>query len=154
MASLLMYVSNSQFKKIVIYTVINRCLERWRQMEKGAAQDEIVLIASLITDSMDVNFSKRLETVESREAWCATCVHGVTNSNTKLSDWTELSWKNPPAHAGDIKDTRSILGSGRSPGVWNGNPLQYSCLEIPWTEEARRLYSPRGHKGSDTTKAS
>ena len=30
----------------------------------------------------------------------------------------------------------SIPGSGRSPGVGNGNPLQYSCLgKIPWTEE-------------------
>ena len=34
--------------------------------------------------------------------------------------------KNLPANAGD---TGSILGSGRSPGVGNGNPLQYSCLE-------------------------
>ena len=25
----------------------------------------------------------------------------------------------------------SILGSGRSPGVGNGNPLQYPCLENP-----------------------
>ena len=25
----------------------------------------------------------------------------------------------------------SIPGSGRSPGGGNGNPLQYSCLEIP-----------------------
>ena len=25
----------------------------------------------------------------------------------------------------------SILGSGRSPGEGNGNPLQYSCLENP-----------------------
>ena len=25
-------------------------------------------------------------------------------------------------------DPDSILGSGRSPGEWNGNPLQYSCL--------------------------
>ena len=39
--------------------------------------------------------------------------------------------KNPPAHAGDAKDLGSILGSGRSPGVGNGNPLQYSCLENP-----------------------
>jgi len=30
-------------------------------------------------------------------------------------------------------------GSGRSPGEGNGNPLQYSCLEIPWTEEPGRL---------------
>ena len=37
--------------------------------------------------------------------------------------------KNPPANAGDIRDTGSIPGSGRSPGEGHGNPLQYSCLE-------------------------
>ena len=37
--------------------------------------------------------------------------------------------KNPPANAGDTGDAGSILGSGRSPGGENGNPLQYSCLE-------------------------
>ena len=36
--------------------------------------------------------------------------------------------KNLPANAGD---TGSIPGLGRSPGGGNGNPLQYSCLEIP-----------------------
>ena len=36
--------------------------------------------------------------------------------------------KNPPANAGDVG---SILGSGRSPGEGNGNPLQYSCLGNP-----------------------
>ena len=39
--------------------------------------------------------------------------------------------KNPPANAGDIRDTGSIPGSGRSPGGGEGNPLQYSCLENP-----------------------
>ena len=38
--------------------------------------------------------------------------------------------KNPPANAGDTRDSGSIPGSGRSPGEGNGNPLQYSCLEI------------------------
>ena len=37
--------------------------------------------------------------------------------------------KNLLANAGDAGDTGSILGSGRSPEVGNGNPLQYSCLE-------------------------
>ena len=36
--------------------------------------------------------------------------------------------KNLPANAGDAD---SILGSERSPGEGNGNPLQYSCLENP-----------------------
>ena len=37
--------------------------------------------------------------------------------------------KNLPANAGDIRDTGSIPGLGRSPGDRHGNPLQYSCLE-------------------------
>ena len=42
--------------------------------------------------------------------------------------------KNPPANAGDSGDTGLISGLRRSPRVGNGNPLQYSCLEIPWIE--------------------
>ena len=37
--------------------------------------------------------------------------------------------KNPPANAGDVRDSGLIPGSGRSPGGGHGNPLQYSCLE-------------------------
>ena len=37
--------------------------------------------------------------------------------------------KNPPPNVGDVRDSGSIPGLGRSPGVGNGNPLQYSCLE-------------------------
>ena len=37
--------------------------------------------------------------------------------------------KNPSVDAGDKGDTGSIPGSGGSPGVGNGSPLQYSCLE-------------------------
>ena len=37
--------------------------------------------------------------------------------------------KNLPANTGNARDMGSIPGSGRSPGVGNGNPLQYSCLE-------------------------
>ena len=39
--------------------------------------------------------------------------------------------KNLPANAGDAGEMGSIPGPGRSPGVENGNPLQYSCLEHP-----------------------
>ena len=37
--------------------------------------------------------------------------------------------KNPAPSAGDAGDMGLIPGPGRSPGVENGNPLQYSCLE-------------------------
>ena len=37
--------------------------------------------------------------------------------------------KNMPASTEDAKDAGSIPGSGRSLGVGNDNPLQYSCLE-------------------------
>ena len=35
------------------------------------------------------------------------------------------------ASAYNVGDPVSILGSGRSPGEGNGNPIQYSCLENP-----------------------
>ena len=37
----------------------------------------------------------------------------------------------PPANAGDARDVSLIPGTGRSPDVGNGNPLQYSCLGNP-----------------------
>ena len=39
--------------------------------------------------------------------------------------------KNLPANSGDLRETDSIPGSGRSPGGGHGNPLQCSCLEDP-----------------------
>ena len=49
-----------------------------------------------------------------------------------LKKWASpvaLVVKNLPFNSEDTRDTSSIPGSGRSPGVGNGNPLQYSCLE-------------------------
>ena len=37
--------------------------------------------------------------------------------------------KNLPVNEGDVRDTCSVSGSGRSPGGGHGN--QYSCLEYP-----------------------
>ena len=59
--------------------------------------------------------------------------------------------KNLPANAEDAKVTASIPGLGRSSGVGNGNPIQYSCLENAmdrgdWWDTV----SPCGRKESDT----
>ena len=45
----------------------------------------------------------------------------------RLTRW--LSDKTLPTHAGDPRDAGLIPGSGRCPGVGNGNPLQHFCLK-------------------------
>jgi len=55
---------------------------------------------------------------------------------------------NLSAIARDARDVGSIPGSGRFPGVGNGNLLQSSYLKIPLTDESR---SPWGHKESEMT---
>ena len=50
-----------------------------------------------IMDSMDVSLSELWELVMDREAWRAV-IHGVTKSRTRLSDWTELNWRDKKHH--------------------------------------------------------
>ena len=56
--------------------------------------------------------------------------------------------RNVPANEGDIRDTGSIPGSGRSAGGGHGNPFQENPME-------RSLvgYSAEGHKDLYTTEA-
>ena len=50
-------------------------------------------------------------------------------------------------------DLSSSLGSGRSPGEGNGNPLQYSCLENPMDGGTWQTTALGGHKGVDMTES-
>ena len=45
------------------------------------------------------------------------------------------------ASAYNAGDLGSVPGLGRSPGEGYGNPPQYSCLGIPWTEDPGGLQS-------------
>ena len=53
------------------------------------------------------------------------------NSGERVKVPGGLMVKNPLASAGDIRDVRSVPGSGRSPGEGYEDPLLYSCLENP-----------------------
>ena len=59
----------------------------WRWEENGITEGEM----DGVTDSMDMSLSKLQELVIDGEVWLA-AVHGVSKSQTWLSDWTELKW--------------------------------------------------------------
>ena len=71
-----------------------------------------------------------------------------------LKHWAFLTAqqiKNPPAMQETKGGTGSILGSGRSPGGGNGNPLQYSCLKNPMDIGIWQATVQRTAKESDKT---
>ena len=66
---------------------------------------------------------------------------------TGLPRWH--SNKEALANIGDTRDVGSLPGSGRSLGVGNGNPLQYSCLGNPIDRETRQAHGARvGHNSA------
>ena len=63
-------------------------------------------------------------------------VQSLSRVQLFATPWATNLSGNHPANAGDFRDTSLILRLGRSSGVGNGNPLQYSCLGNPmdWGE--------------------
>ena len=64
-----------------------------------------------------------------------------SNNLRNRASQVALVVKNPPAHAGDIRDEGSIPRSGGSLGGGHGNSLQYSCLENPHRQRNLAGYS-------------
>ena len=71
-----------------------------------------------IIDLMDMSLGKLWDLVMDREAWHA-AIHGVTNSQTRLSDWTELNWTDTHTH----KHTLTLIS-------FKGHLSSYHALSV------------------------
>ena len=109
----------------------------WGQEEKGMTEGEMAGWHHRL-NGHEFGWTLGVGDGQGGLASCSPC--GCKESDmTKQLNWTQLKLqslgfpdfsvvRNLPVNTGDTRDTNLIPGSGRSPRVGNGNPLQYSCL--------------------------
>ena len=86
----------------------------WRQEEKGTTEDEMAGWHHWLDG---LSLSELRELVMDREAWRA-AIHGVTKSQTRLSDWTELAIAGGPSPGQGLKGETLSSGYEKLEDAW------------------------------------
>ena len=92
---------------------------------------EFIPISSLVTSGLVFPLSLQIHTLEHKPHKDNDLISFLPALSLERASQVVLMIKNSPDNEGDTRDAASILGSGISSGVGNGNPLQCSCLENP-----------------------
>ena len=100
-----------------------------------------------ITDLMDMSVSELWELVMNREAW-SVVTHGVAKNQTRLRDWTELTWESMGSQkirtqlgdyttTNDCKVVEQMEALNTAGGNANWNSTMENSMQIPPKTENR-----------------